>query len=1373
MAADLTREQAVAKALRLQGYNSGSSSMLDLPGNLRDFGQSTFDGMRYLKNNFDWMAPLGTAAAVHGFPQLYGMGAETANRLAQSPGPGLNTQYSPVTGQPLGQQFQTTPFPPQARPQGLSDGFLESAENIARGTAIGGLTGQGLDLAGQYADYRGADPMAQTLTEMGMPVPGPGKLASLSGVAKAAPFAKGALAAGMVAGAGALGDALNAIPDLARTSPDWLQAMIGPLIHGTRQSKLRPGDLGYRGPIDIMPDGNNAMPGDIVDGAAQAAPNNSPLGIVPETGRAGFDPAKMADEGAEGFGGYLVDPMQGDMAASYAGRQGHLVAMNVDTEEAEVLQLGSSMADQSDFVIERLRELGVPTDRLTSMAEPTYFQSNRDRLAGIMPGRAEATGKDAYDWLVENYGSQRDASAALSRTGIVAGQADNLFMKPDGTGPSYGTTTIAFDPSSARVDPRYNNEAAMRRLVGNDVMDNVGPHIPVQGPLGSVPGAPAAPIIPVNKDTVRNADRIPGKFGDKVRAATPWEGEIRQTDLGFHMDAETGADLTGQTLAPGASINAKTKSFKGVVDDTFASAKPPRGQGSLSRVNLIRPTKYEYIGADGVPRTLKHSISSISSSSMTKGNPTRNAKGDGYNHAYANEIEYRVPAKLGRENKGAPNLRPESYGDIYGINPSGKIKLNNGNVHPLYDKIVVVPKGSGPPDDIPWTKGKTTPRKKVKGKWVKAKTAKDKPPKIAPLSGDKAPKPSRAYTEVVPSIRHMSRPQAQAAVASMPHLVQRKNGTYVGAPDHIKDDAGLQKMRDGFDAAVAMGIRTKAGPDWYPSMGRNFSELAPGREMQMADEFAMTSPQATPPVNLGFALQGHNSNELGAPRSLVHTGAIARQMDNYHKTGDPGLSLKTGPFSQATDPTRPPTIGGTHDIWDARSWGYTKNGKPWDEGLSKEQHRFLDYETAMAVQRANEKMLGGRNDWNADSIQASAWVSAGGMDPARLKASGGDPIASMLSMGETDEIFSPHAVRLNQEAVTSTSDLGHLPDVHRGSQGVRNLFSSDSRQWGVDPVTGENILARAAGFWQQPTRNAMGLFTNKANNITETNPLKESRVLGALDKNTPYGSSGLAAQDREALTRIVALQGGIDHQDAAAGNIFYPVGERGTKVSEANALRIPHGGLSPAQTVQLKEATDAQGLNTEWPYATITGSEDTIVANVDYPDPDTVTKSKLAAINKQTQEELKGLSDELKKRGLPSEVERGRAETIYVSFGEANKTPNQGKVVQILFDLFEGDGSQASYDSGQFLLDKLDADPRIREYLARKIESNTEWGKLMGGERQDQKNFLELWRDKGLRKVFEALKDGSTILPALFLPLLVPAISDMLDEQSGDMPQAA
>ena len=89
------------------------------------------------------------------------------------------------------------------------------------------------------------------------------------------------------------------------------------------------------------------------------------------------------------------------------------------------------------------------------------------------------------------------------------------------------------------------------------------------------------------------------------------------------------------------------------------------------------------------------------------------------------------------------------------------------------------------------------------------------------------------------------------------------------------------------------------------------------------------------------------------------------------------------------------------------------------------------------------------------------------------------------------------------------------------------------------------------------------------------------------------------------------------------------------------------------------------------------------------------------------------------------------------------------------------------------MLDKLDADPRIREYLARKIESNTEWGKLMGGERQDQKNFLELWRDKGLRKVFEALKDGSTILPALFLPLLVPAISDMLDEQSGDMPQAA
>lgn len=46
--------------------------------------------------------------------------------------------------------------------------------------------------------------------------------------------------------------------------------------------------------------------------------------------------------------------------------------------------------------------------------------------------------------------------------------------------------------------------------------------------------------------------------------------------------------------------------------------------------------------------------------------------------------------------------------------------------------------------------------------------------------------------------------------------------------------------------------------------------------------------------------------------------------------------------------------------------------------FSTQEHRFLDHETVLAVDRANQKKLGGRSDWTAPELQAAAWIAAKG-----------------------------------------------------------------------------------------------------------------------------------------------------------------------------------------------------------------------------------------------------------------------------------------------------------------------------------------------------------------------------------------------------------
>ena len=60
---------------------------------------------------------------------------------------------------------------------------------------------------------------------------------------------------------------------------------------------------------------------------------------------------------------------------------------------------------------------------------------------------------------------------------------------------------------------------------------------------------------------------------------------------------------------------------------------------------------------------------------------------------------------------------------------------------------------------------------------------------------------------------------------------------------------------------------------------------------------------------------------------------------------------------------------GTHDFRDALAWGFEK-----DDVLGAAQHRWMDEAADQAVKIANERKLGGFDDWTHEKLQAARWV---------------------------------------------------------------------------------------------------------------------------------------------------------------------------------------------------------------------------------------------------------------------------------------------------------------------------------------------------------------------------------------------------------------
>ena len=462
------------------------------------------------------------------------------------------------------------------------------------------------------------------------------------------------------------------------------------------------------------------------------------------------------------------------------------------------------------------------------------------------------------------------------------------------------------------------------------------------------------------------------------------------------------------------------------------------------------------------------------------------------------------------------------------------------------------------------------------------------------------------------NLREMSVADAVKEAAKEPHLIPSADsaeGKYIGGPRNVKTKQQLNKMRVALDDGIDKGA---PGGDWYDRFRGGVSDVTGGNQNDgkwMSNLEGMMSAGVAPSMEIGSAIKETNGLISGFPvkaaRPAQHMALI-----NAVRQNDPDkmqLGKKTGEYARKVNPNQvgPATATGVNDFRHARNIGYTEpDGSPQREGFSGDApHRFMDYETALAVKRANERKLSGRSDWNGEQIQATAWVKQKGDDlykrgekNYRKKA-----IALMQRQGKNDlsdekveevardlafqeanktitDFFPKHTAYGTYETMPGPG-TGHLPGSVSASQAQRDAIGADPRgSFATAPGGRDSIYSglRAGdtglAMRVQPTAKMQGIYEGQGG-LLELNPGEVAQPLvgfqtnGAAPKTLPQG-------DRAILQAGEGLRAAISGQDAGAAHIVTDSG----RVRDRNAVRSGLlSKLSPQEAIKMRDIGSKYG----------------------------------------------------------------------------------------------------------------------------------------------------------------------------------------------------
>ena len=433
----------------------------------------------------------------------------------------------------------------------------------------------------------------------------------------------------------------------------------------------------------------------------------------------------------------------------------------------------------------------------------------------------------------------------------------------------------------------------------------------------------------------------------------------------------------------------------------------------------------------------------------------------------------------------------------------------------------------------------------------------------------------RGLTDIAPDIRNMPVDQGIAQARTEAHLVPSRGGGYVGAPPNIGTYADLQARRGQVDDYIAQHL---GGADWYDRARGGINQATGGDQNAntwLSKLQGSLSAGVSPESETAFAVKEAVSRAAGDPQ-VAHWGAQSRAIDRAVEANDPSLMQfgdKTEEYAGKIDPNQPPfkSATGVNDFRQAKLWGYPGRAEGVDPSVGATQHRFLDYETALTADRANQANLGGRANWTGEQIQAVPWVTQKAEDL-------GIPFEQAAMAGA--DYYPKHAAAATYEQQPGQAlvDRGHLPGASSMSADQRTAFAAND-PWtdasGRDVIYGGGRVVNSSGektglgVPTLPTVSATGVWKDETNpariaqptvpfNIsTKENPAIGGGPLGTKDV-PPYASDFLKAG--ETVRSLFGAQeaGGAhklwDKQAPGAQNaVFVPLDRDATR-PEIDAL---------------------------------------------------------------------------------------------------------------------------------------------------------------------------------------------------------------------------
>ena len=632
----------------------------------------------------------------------------------------------------------------------------------------------------------------------------------------------------------------------------------------------------------------------------------------------------------------------------------------------------------------------------------------------------------------------------------------------------------------------------------------------------------------------------------------------------------------------------------------------------------------------------------------------------------------------------------------------------------------------------------------------------------------------------LPSIRDLPVDDAIEIARREQHLIPTEAGNpnsgFVGGPRDIENKRQLNQLRKNFDTYIGADPR---GGDWYDRYRAAVNSVTggdPTANAWMAAQEGQWSAGVSPQSELAFALKENNASIAGMPVKAArpaqfeaHNRAIEMQDPNEMQLGK-----KTGEYARLINPDQftQPGATGVNDFRHARNFNYTEaGGDAQRAALTGTQHSFLDYETALAVDRANKANLAGRSNWTGEQLQAAPWVRQKALDildqrPAILDRRMTEQLALAKTNGMQGEdatnfasqrarelayedafqdanstigdAFDKHTAFATHEAQPG-SVTQHLPGSVGASQEERNAFAADPRSsWAFAPgnrdaiYSGLGIPGTGVSMRVRPTNQMQGMYTTPSG-VLETNPGEVARPLVAFQSGE---AKSVAPADRSLLNAGEATRAYIDAQNAGAWHKPWAGGA--PKLSNSYFLPMDRPATVD-ELVKMREGLAPHGLND------IVDTGQGITATSFYPGAPELSRDARAQVERAIELARPEGSTGAQRVKIQPGVDTG-----YLSYEDEFANPGSGDATRALL-------KQVNQTPGIRQAFNLNAD--IPQKALNNLARDEEWANKWGATRDDiQRSRRIIGEGPGwIDRLETALKNGA-VLPAIGAALLAPLV---------------